>query len=98
MTAKSRGSSGPGEGGVLMSRFNNPASHELREAAAQKRGLVVLLVLGLLTGVEYAVAVSLDSTVALVLLISASALGKCWAISLYFMHVYRLWRGEEAHS
>ncbi len=81
-----------------MSRFNNPTSHELREAAAQKRGLIVFLALGLLTGVEYVVAVSLDSTVALVLLISASALGKCWAISLYFMHVYRLWRGEEAHS
>lgn len=81
-----------------MLRVNSPTSRALREAADQKRGLIVFLALGLLTGVEYVVAVSLDSKVALVLLLSAAAVGKCWAITLYFMHVYRLWRGEEAHS
>lgn len=81
-----------------MLRVNSSRSHELREAAAQRSGLIVFLALGLLTGVEYVVAVSLDSTVTLVLLLSAAAVGKCWAITQYFMHVYRLWRGEEAHS
>ncbi len=81
-----------------MIRVNVPASRGLREAAAQRRGFIVFLALGLLTGIEYVVAVSLDSSAALVLLLAAAAVGKCWAITLYFMHVYRLWRGEEAHS
>ena len=81
-----------------MVHANTSRSHELREAVAQRRGFVVFLALGFLTGIEYVIAVSLDSTVALILLLSVAAVGKCWAITQYFMHVYRLWRGEEAHS
>lgn len=81
-----------------MAHSTSSAQHEPREAAAQKRGLTVFLALGILTGAEYAVAVSLDSTAALVMLLAATAVAKCWAIAQYFMHVYRLWRGEEVHS
>lgn len=69
-----------------------------REAVAQKRGLVVFVLLGIFTLAEYVVAVSLDSTPVLVSLLVVAALAKCWAITQYFMHVYWLWRGEEAHS
>lgn len=73
-------------------------THAAREAVAQRRGLTVFVVLAVLTGVEYVVAVSLDTVPVLVTLLAAAAVAKCWAITLYFMHVYRLWRGEEAHS
>jgi hypothetical protein len=67
------------------------------ESADQRRGMNVFLVLAVLTVVEYVVAVSLDSVPLLVTLLTAAALGKCWAIAVYFMHITRLWRGEEAH-
>lgn len=69
-----------------------------REATAQRRGLTVFVALAVLTVIEYFIAVSLDSTQALVALLAVAAVAKCWAITQYFMHVYRLWRGEEAHS
>ncbi|MFA7249122.1 MAG: cytochrome C oxidase subunit IV family protein [Dehalococcoidia bacterium] len=67
------------------------------EGAAQRTGLNVFVILAVLTIVEYIVAVTLDSTVLLVALLSVAALAKCWAIVTYFMHIARLWRGEEAH-
>ena len=67
------------------------------EAGEQRRGLTVFLALAVLTIVEYIVAVSLDSPALLVVLLSAAAVGKCWAIVTYFMHISKLWRGEEAH-
>lgn len=73
-------------------------AHTAREAGAQRRGLAVFLALAALTGIEYVVAVSLDAVPVLVTLLAAAAVAKCWAITQYFMHVYRLWRGEEAHS
>lgn len=80
-----------------MAHSTGPAE-AAREAVAQRRGLTVFVVLVVLTLVEYVVAVSLDSTPALVTLLSLAAVAKCWAITQYFMHIYRLWRGEEAHS
>lgn len=71
--------------------------HDESERRAQRTGLNVFLVLVLLTAVEYVVAVSLDSIALLIVLLAAAAIGKCWAILVYFMHVTRLWRGEEAH-
>jgi hypothetical protein len=76
----------------------NGAAQAAREAVAQRRGLTVFVALAVLTIVEYFIAVSLDSTQALVALLAVAAGAKCWAITLYFMHIYRLWRGEEAHS
>jgi heme/copper-type cytochrome/quinol oxidase subunit 4 len=67
------------------------------EAASQRKGLVVFLALAVLTAVEYLVAVSLDSNAVLVPLLAVAAGAKCWAIAVYFMHVSRLWRGEEVH-
>lgn len=69
-----------------------------REAIAQRRGLTVFIALAVLTVVEYIVAVSLDAVPLLVTLLAIAAAAKCWAITMYFMHIYRLWRGEEAHS
>jgi len=71
--------------------------HEVAERREQRRGLSVFLVLAVLTAVEYVVAVGLDSIPLLIVLLSAAAVGKCWAIVVYFMHIGRLWRGEEAH-
>ena len=66
-------------------------SGELK-STAYRRGVNVFVVLAVLTAVEYAVALSLHSTVLLFII----ALLKAAAIVQYFMHVYRLWR-EESH-
>ncbi len=73
-------------------------AHGTREATAQRRGLVTFVALAVLTLLEYIVAVSLDSVPLLIALLAAAALAKCWAITQYFMHIYRLWRGEEVHA
>ncbi|MEI7926704.1 MAG: cytochrome C oxidase subunit IV family protein [Chloroflexota bacterium] len=67
------------------------------ESADQRTGFTVFVILAILTIAEYIVAVGLDSKVALVVMLSVAAIAKCWAIVVYFMHVSRLWRGEEAH-
>jgi len=67
------------------------------EAATQRRGLIVIAVLAVLTAVEYVIAAALDSTVPLVTFLALAAGAKAWAITVYFMHISRLWRGEEAH-
>ena len=72
-------------------------SHAPTESADQRRGLNMFVVLAVLTIVEYAVAVSLDSVPLLVTLLTAAAIAKCVAIAVTFMHITRLWRGEEAH-
>ncbi len=69
------------------------------EAPAQARGVRVILLLAVLTLAEYGVAVALAaSTVALVVLLTAVALLKAWMIVMYFMHVARVWQGEEDHA
>jgi len=75
------------------------SNHKLAptEAADQRTGLNVFVVLAVLTAVEYVVAVGLHNTALLVTLLTLAALGKTWAILVYFMHIKRLWRGEEAH-
>lgn len=72
-------------------------NHAGAEAADQKRGFTVFVILAVLTIAEYFIAVGLDNIVLLVVMLSAMAIGKCWAIAVYFMHISRLWRGEEAH-
>ncbi|MBE2222905.1 MAG: hypothetical protein IAF02_15275 [Anaerolineae bacterium] len=62
--------------------------------AAMRRGNMVLLILALLTIVEFAIALYLDSTVLLLIMSLLKAAVVVWV----FMHVYRLWRGEEDHS
>jgi len=68
-----------------------------REEAQQRRGLMVFVALAVLTAVEYVIAVSLTATAPLLVLLALAAVAKCWAITVYFMHVSKLWRGEEVH-
>ncbi len=62
--------------------------------AAMRRGNVVLVALALLTIVEFYIALTIPSTVLLLI----AALLKAAVVVWVFMHVYRLWRGEEGHS
>lgn len=62
--------------------------------AAMRRGNMVLLILALLTIVEFGIALYMESTVLLLIV----ALLKAAVVVWVFMHVYRLWRGEEDHS
>ena len=75
---------------------SKPQQHE-SEGRDQRTGLNVFLALALLTAIEYGVAVAVNSIGVLVVLLMVAAIAKCWAIAVYFMHVQRLWRGEEAH-
>ena len=62
--------------------------------AAMRRGTMILLALAFLTIVEFAIALYSSSAVLLLIV----ALLKAAAVVWVFMHVYRLWRGEEEHS
>jgi hypothetical protein len=63
-----------------------------RRSAAYRLGVMVLIGLAILTGVEYGIAITLSSGVALVIL----GLFKAGLIIQYFMHVSSLW-AEEGH-
>ncbi len=73
-------------------------THGSSEARAQRRGLRVIVLLAVLTAVEYAIAVQVDSTEALLGLLTPIALIKAGYILWYFMHLPRVWRGEEEHA
>jgi len=60
--------------------------------AAKRIGIYVFLALMVLTLIEFAVGVYLNSTMGLFI----TMLLKSALIVYYFMHVYRLWR-EESH-
>lgn len=61
-------------------------------AAAYRLGVVTLIIMGVLTIVEFVVAIYLGSTVLLLII----ALIKAAIIAQNFMHISRLWR-EESH-
>lgn len=63
-----------------------------RKAAAYRLGMITLIILAVLTAVEYAVAVYMESLVLLFII----ALVKAAVIVQNFMHITRLWR-EENH-
>lgn len=63
-----------------------------KKAAAYRLGLITLVILAVLTIVEYVVAVYLGSLVLLFII----ALVKAAVIVQNFMHIARLWR-EESH-
>jgi cytochrome c oxidase subunit IV len=63
-----------------------------RKAAAYRTGVVTLIILGVLTIVEYFVSIYLGSAVLLMII----ALIKAAVIVQNFMHISRLWR-EESH-
>lgn len=60
-------------------------------------GLIVAAILAVLTVTEYVFATHIDDDLVRVLGITASAVGKAGLIVYYFMHIYRLWRPQEAH-
>lgn len=63
-----------------------------KKSAAYRQGLYVLIVLAVLTAVEFWVSTSFESAVVWLILI---ALLKTALIVQFFMHIYRLWREEE---
>ena len=68
------------------------------EANEQRRGVRVIALLAVLTAIEYLFAISIGSVPLLVALLAVVALLKAWQIVQYFMHISKLWRGEEGHS
>ncbi len=59
-------------------------------SAEDRRILIVVLILVVLTAVEFAIAIYLGSAA----LLFVVALIKAALIVNYFMHIYRLWRPE----
>ena len=70
----------------------------MTEALEQQRGLVAIVVLAVLTVVEYLIAVGLDSTTVIITLLSIIAIAKALVILEYFMHLSKVWRGEGDHA
>jgi hypothetical protein len=64
-----------------------------RLGAAFRLGLQVIIALGALTAIEYALAVAMDSGATGPLMVLAIIKGAL--ILYYFMHVAQLWRREE---
>ena len=64
-----------------------------RKAAAYRLGYITLIVLAVLTIVEFWIAVNIESRIVWLAII---ALLKAGIIVQNFMHIYRLWR-EESH-
>ena len=62
--------------------------------ATYRQILIVIIVLAVLTAVEFAVAQSLENATVTLFII---AVVKAGLVVQFFMHIYRLWRGEE-HS
>lgn len=64
---------------------------EIQKKAAWRQGNIVVIILALLTVVEFIVALYIPSAVLLFII----ALLKAVLILQFFMHVYRLWREGE---
>jgi caa(3)-type oxidase subunit IV len=63
-----------------------------KKKAEYRQNFFVFLVLVVLTLIEFFVAINLDDSTVLLLII---ALVKAGIIVQFFMHIYRLWRPEE---
>ncbi len=68
--------------------------HDESSAATYRRGLLVGLALAILTAVEFEIS-SYDAALVLLLTI---ALMKTASILQYYMHIGRVWQGDEEHS
>jgi hypothetical protein len=64
----------------------------------QIRGIYVIVILAILTILEFVVAIAVDSSLWLVIGLTPFALLKAGFILYFFMHVYKVWRGEEQHE
>ena len=81
-----------------MSATRSNVSGGIAEAIEQRRGLIAIVALAVLTVVEFIFAVGIDSTEMVVLLLAVIAVIKALVILEYFMHVSKLWRGEGEHA
>lgn len=70
----------------------------MTEQLEQRRGLIAIIVLAVLTAIEYVIAIGIDGTSLVVTLLSVIAVAKAVIILEYFMHLSKLWRGEEDHA
>ena len=57
-----------------------------------KIGWIVISLLGILTAIEFAIAIVIDDTPWLFTLLLVAALAKAWLIIQYFMHFGQLWQ------
>ena len=64
---------------------------------AMKTGLIVAVILAVLTVLEYIFAVEVSDDLLRFIGLTVAAVGKAGLIVYYFMHIYRIWRTEEAH-
>ncbi len=56
-----------------------------------KTGWVVIVILGVMTAIEFLIALTVDDDFALFTLLLVIALAKAWLIIQYFMHFGQLW-------
>ena len=73
--------------------MNEQPKDALQYARKNRRGLIVIAILAILTAIEFGVAVGMDTGRFLAL--ALIALVKCWLIVDYFMHITNLWTHEE---
>ena len=67
---------------------------EFKKSPPYFNGVIVLIVLGILTAIEYFIGVGDSPSVAV---LSVLALIKAAVIVNYYMHVSRMWSSEEDH-
>lgn len=83
----------------LTKAAESAAGHERvlrqQQGVAQRLGVIVILVLAVLTAIEYVVAVAVPGTTIPYLTLIAIAKGAL--IAYYFMHIYHLWRRDGGH-
>jgi hypothetical protein len=58
-----------------------------------RKGSVILVILGALTAIEFAVAVGVDA--GRFALLTIIAVGKTWLVADYFMHIRKSWNPED---
>ncbi len=70
-------------------------AHVAEPKKQSRVGLVVFVILAVLTGVEYLLAVSIDANLPILMVV---AIAKAVLIMYYFMHVARSWGSSEEES
>jgi heme/copper-type cytochrome/quinol oxidase subunit 4 len=74
-----------------MSETQQQVAHGESEEKTQRRGLIVIGILAVLTLIEYIIAVAMDGGNVLAALLGVVALIKGVVILQYFMHFHQLW-------
>ncbi len=68
--------------------------NQSKQSQRMSRGLRAIVVLAVLTAVEFVVAMTVSRGNGLVPILVVIAVVKAWVIADYFMHIYQLWRSE----